>query len=499
MSRSASFAGLVVGALLALIPSSAAAAEDSPTVFDMGAAILFVTPERRASDLRELSDMGVDTVRVVIPWRSIAPEPDSNARPPAFNPADSRDYPQHTLEALDQVQRGAEGLGMRVLMTPSAPIPDWASRSGRSDLSDPIPSEFHDFVEALGGRYDGEFIPRGDLPADCPALLCPRREEPGPLPRATAWAIWNEPNIDVFLQPQFRAGRPYSPGLYRRLFGAGQAALEETGHQSDDLYVAETAPTGGRGGVAPLDFARGVLCLDAAFAPLAECPPIHATGWSHHPYGYAFAPHESPPNRRMVNVAELGRLTALMRRAYEIGVTSRMLTVDITEFGVLSVPHVPGVAPLRQATWVAASEFLAWRDPAIGTWSQYLLRDDPPDYEIAFTTGLRFHDGSPKPLRRAFPMTLLVRRTGPGFVRIWGHVRPADGVASVRVLVRGAYESPAAARTVRTVRTDPGGYFSFGSRFVAGAHWQAIATLGDGRRLPGPAIPALRFPLPPLR
>ena len=39
---------------------------------------------------------------------------------------------------------------MNVLLTPSAPIPDWASSSGSSRLANPKPVEFARFVRALG-------------------------------------------------------------------------------------------------------------------------------------------------------------------------------------------------------------------------------------------------------------------------------------------------------------------------------------------------------------
>ena len=49
--------------------------------------------------------------------------------------------------------------------TPSAPVPDWASASGRSPFENPDPDEYRQFVTALGTRYSGAF-------SYCPSCTC---------------------------------------------------------------------------------------------------------------------------------------------------------------------------------------------------------------------------------------------------------------------------------------------------------------------------------------
>lgn len=486
---------LAVGlAGLALAPAAASASRAEPTIFDAGTSLLTEGADARADDLRELHAMGVDTVRVVMPWRSLAPSPGSSTRPSSFDPADPADYPQSQWQSLDQVVRGASALGMGVLLTPSSAIPDWASSSGASELSDPLPREYRAFVAATGRRYGGSFSGDAGRPLDCPPLVCPAPSRPAPLPRVGRWALWNEPNLDVFLQPQFRDGRPYSPTLYRRLYLAGREGLAASGHGTDQVLVGETATSGGRTSVNPLDFVRGMLCMDPRFGPAGPCEPLQASGFAHHPYGYSFPPHLKPPNPSLIDVAELGRLTALLRRAYEVGATSTQLGVWVTEFGVLSVPRDFGVSPVRQVTYLAAAEYLAWREPLVRAWGQYLLRDDSPLYDVIFTTGLRYADNSAKPFRRAFPMTLLVRRIDRSSVRIWGHVRPEDGPSEVEVRVRRKGGGPSS--LLRTVRTGRNGYFQLRSRYEPDLRWRAAATLADGRHIQGPFVPSLRFPLP---
>ncbi len=93
-------------------------------------------------------------------------------------------------------------------------------------------------------------------------------------------------------------------------------------------------------------------------------------------------------------------------------------------------------------------------------------------------------------------MTLLVRRLGHSYVKVWGHVRPAAAVATVSVFTRTTRRGP---HLLRRIRTDSYGYFSFGSAFHPGLRWRAVARLAGGRRLQGPYIPAVRFRAPPLR
>jgi hypothetical protein len=303
--------------------------------------------------------------------------------------------------------------------------------------------------------------------------------------------VLNEPNQDLFLRPQYRRGRPYSPRLYRRLFGAAQKGLAGSGHGGDPLLIGETAPSGGRTGVDPIPFLRGVLCLDASFRRRGGCAPIRAEGWAHHPYSLGLAPFEGSPNPGLVNLAEIGRLHAALRKAAAAGATARRLPVYVTEYGIQTRPDRQfGVSLARQVVYLAVSEFLAWRDARIRSYAQYLLHDDPPHYEFSFTTGLRLSSGRAKPSRRSFPITMLVRRVGARKVQIWGHVRPGEGPFAVEVRQR---TGPGPAALLRRLRTDGRGYFSFGSRYRQGRRWSAETRLPGGRRLAGPFLGALRF------
>lgn len=467
-------AAVAASTLLLTWPGRATAAPIQQTIFDAGAALVNADAKQRENRLEELDRLGVDTIRLVLGWRSFVPAPGRGRKPQGFNASDPGDYPQHLFAGLDATVRGARARGINVLLTPSAPIPDWGSDSGSSRIANPTPAEFGRFVTALGRRFHGSFAPPGD------AKL---------LPTVRFWSVWNEPNQDLFLRPQRKAGNPHSPRLYRRLFLAAQRALRNTGHGEDRLLIGETAPSGGRTGVDPIDFLRGVLCLDRAFKSKRDCGKIEAGGWAHHPYSLGIAPFERSPNPGLINLARIDRLSGALERARRAGALTRHQEVYMTEYGIQTRPDREfGVSLRRQVSELAISEFLAWRNRDVRSYAQYLLFDDPPEFEFSFTTGLRRNGGRAKPSYQAFPLTLLVRRRGRG-VRIWGHVRP-DG-ARLRVRVR--YRDRGGSGVLRTVRTNHRGYFSFRSRFRPGRRWRAETRLPNGRPLVGLYVGATRF------
>ena len=478
---------LLLASLLAAAVSapSASAGPRQETVFDATSYLFNATAAQRRARIRELSGLGVDTVRLVLHWRTLVPKPGAAQRPAGFGPSNPDDYPLRRWAPVDATVRGIRARGMQVLLTPSAPIPDWASASGRSAFAEPKPAEFRRFVAAIGRRYGGDFRPR----AECLPILCVGDPRDPPLPGVRRWAIYNEPNLEIFLRPQFKRGRPYSPRLYRRLFLAARAGLARSGHGRDAVLIGETATSGGRKGVDPVPFLRGVFCLNRNFRRTGGCKPIRAAGFSHHPYAPGLAPYELPRNRGQITLANLGRLAQALRRAAAAGATARRLGIHLTEYGVQSLPDRQfGVGLARQAEFLGISEYLAYRTRSVRSYGQYLMEDDPASFEYSFTTGLRRHSGRRKPSYRAFRLALAVRRVGPRRVRVWGHYRPG-GRRRVVIYVR---RRGGARHKLRGVRTSARGYFSFRSSFAAGRRWQAVAQI-PGPDSKGTFVRAYRF------
>jgi hypothetical protein len=465
-----------IAALAALAASpSASASRGQATLFDLGGVALDVTPGERAELLDQLDRFGVDTVRVIAFWREFVPMPNSRTKPDfdATNPAA---YTPEEWVGLDDLIRGASNRGMNVLLTPSSPIPDWASPVGEQ-VTSPNASEFGTFVQALGTRYSGSYMPPPTPTDPVPALL----------PRVGSWSIWNEPNLTLFLQPQLEGRKSVSGRIYRELFLAAQRGLQASSHGSDQILIGETSPGPGRKGTDPVTFVRGVFCLNRKFKRRKSCSPIDADGWAQHPYDPFDAPFEE--NKGLINLATIGKLTEALNKARAAKATTRRLPVYVTEYGIESVPDAKfGVSELRQAEFIALSEYLMYRNGRIRSFGQYLMDDDAGNAQINFQTGLRFSDGREKLSFSSFPIALVAQRRDrkDRKVRIWGHVRPDGAPFAVTVNARPG-------GTVKRIRTNAAGYFQFKLPLRKGRRYSATTTLPDGTTLTGPFVRSYVF------
>ena len=215
-------------------------------------------------------------------------------------------------------------------------------------------------------------------------------------------------------------------------------------------------------------------------------------GYAHHAYTTRLGPFFRPPQRDHVTIGVLGRLTRALDRAARARVLRRNLPVYLTEFGIQSHPDELLGVPLRQQPeFYAISERIARANPRVVSFSQYLLRDDPPtgrgEYG-GFESGLRFADGRAKPALAGFRLPLAVRRRG-GRVSIWGRVRPAQGRTTAELQVADRRRR---FRRLRTVRTDRRGSFTARGPDRRGRRWRLRWRSPSGRLYTGPPIRAYR-------
>ncbi len=155
-----------------------------------------------------------------------------------------------------------------------------------------------------------------------------------------------------------------------------------------------------------------------------------------------------------------------------------------------------GVSVAQQAEYDAIAERIAWSNPRVAAFSQYLLKDDPlggaPGSSVrggtvGFQTGLEYVSGTPKPLYHGWPVPLTVSKVGHSYA-LWGLVRPAEGSTTLTVLVRTSKRS-GKYRTLKTVTTDSHGYWHLSSS-VRGVAWRVRWTSPQGRLYEGPPIRA---------
>jgi hypothetical protein len=438
------------------------------SVFEDHTALIRSDSKHRRAVLRELRELGADTLRVEVKWNEVAPRPGAAERP-RFDATDPAAYPG--FAPYDDLVRRARREGFRVLLTLAPEAPRWASEGRRPITAEsvnfrPDAREFGSFAGAVARRYSGGF--RG-------------------LPAVHHFSIWNEPNHQQFLKPSSE-----SPRIYRALVTAAMPRLRAEAAEDSKVLVGETAPVGRPGTVmGPIRFLRRWLCLDAAFRPLAGAAEaregctgyrgVVADGFAHHPYGPA---ERVFPRRDVINLLAIQRLGGYLDRAAQAGRLPSDLPIYSTEFGLQSNPPDPTVSTTlaQQAQTMNEKEEFSFRYTRLRSYSQYLLNDDPPrpgatpeEVWSGFQTGLRFTDGRPKPALSAYRLPIVVRPAIPG-VLIWGRVRPGAGVRSVQLELR---EGDRFVADGKRVDTDEQGYFQV-RRAVSGTY-RFVAYAGDER------------------
>jgi len=400
-------------------------------------------PVKRAGAFEELASLGVRSLRVIVQWSRVAPDSGSPQKP-RFDATDPAAYDWSRYDAL---LAEANARGWPVLITISSPVPKWATKYKLDNVTRPDADAFGDFVTAVGRKYGAQ---------------------------VNLWSIWNEPNLPQFLRPQYaNGGKAQSPGMYRKLFQAATRGLKRAGQGADTVLIGETAPRGPSRIVAPLRFLRGMLCLNAKYKKRRRCGALDADGYAHHAYTTRQGPLFVPPQRSDVTIGVLSRLTRAIDRAARARALPGRLPVYLTEFGIQSVPDdQQGVSLSNQVKFRSIAERIAYENPRVVAFSQYLLTDSAPtgrkEYG-GFESGLRFSNGKPKPSLRSFPLPLAVRRVGSRRVSIWGLVRPAGGVTQARVTYRDRGSSKY--KLLRAVTTDSRGYFRFESSYRSGRRW----------------------------
>jgi hypothetical protein len=444
--------GLLAGAPQAL-------ASHSETDFFEGGSVL-LNPKTREGAIAQMRHLGVSALRVELYWEQVAPSPKSASRPhfDATNPGN------YNWGGYDWLLAKAKELHWPVLLTVTGPVPKWATSTHKDTVTLPDDAYFQQFMTAVARHYSSE---------------------------VSLYAIWNEPNHPDYLMPQFVHGVPESPRIYRGLFQAGYAGLQSAGIAKPKVLMGETAPAGTPRVVSPLAFLRGALCLNSHYKMAGSCSMLPAYGYGHHAYTQAAGPFYVPP-KEDVMIGVLSRLTSALDLAARAHAIKPHMMVYLTEYGVQSKPNrFEGVSVAKQAEYDAISERIAWSNPRVAAFSQYLLRDDPTGGKpggsvIGFQTGLEYVTGQPKPLYSGWPIPLTVTKQGHG-VSLWGFVRPALGPTKLTVMVQ--LKGSSHYRTLATVNTNSLGYWTLRSSTV-GSHWRVRWVSPTHVRYEGPAIAA---------
>jgi hypothetical protein len=445
---------------LAAVPSARASSTEEVTfeaprdLFD---------PAKREAAFSEIDSLGAHALRIVLYWKDVAPDADSRIKPKL----DMADPAVYDWSKYQPVLDEAKARGWTVQVTATGSVPKWATNGARDNVTRPSPNEFRMFMTALSKHFGAE---------------------------VSRWSIWNEPNHPQFLMPQYDSKhRPASPGIYRGLYAAALRGLADAG-DTKPVLMGETAPTGTGKDVAPLTFLRGALCLNESYKKSGSCAKLRVDGYAHHAYTTRSGPlfKTTKPNDVMIGV--LSRLTTALDKAAKAGVVNKSLSIYLTEFGIQSTPDpIYGVSLQRQAEYRSYSERLAFDNPRVKAFSQYLLTDDAVDAAGpgtkygGFESGLRTSTGKAKPSLDGFRLPLVAKKTGTSTkVALWGLVRPAKGATKVVVQQRSSHSGTFT--TLKTVTTNArGAWTSTATRGTSAREWRVKWTDPAGKEWTGPA------------
>jgi hypothetical protein len=440
---------VVVTCLAVLLPASLAGADSRQfTTVEAPAELLFSGSPDAALD--QIRDLGATAVRLQLSWSSVAPDP-SARRAPSFNQTDPNAYPAGSWARWDAAIDGARARGLKVYLTLTGPAPRWATAAKRDGLTKPSAEAFSKFATAAGRRYGS---------------------------KVSWWSIWNEPNLGKLLKPIKGLA---SAKVYRQLYLQGYQGLRGAGVRSP-ILIGELAPIGNSirdaGTIHPLRFLRAMLCLDGRWHKARTCGKVPTQGFAMHPYTTKFGPFFQPQNQDDVTIGVLSRLVRALDRAASAGALARRLPVYVSEFGVQSYPDRQfGVPLLTQSDFRSIGEKMAWSNPRVKSFSQYLLRDDPPSEGAhgKFESGLFLYENSaPKPAWYGFRLPLVVTKGRGSRVALWGLVRPAHGRGgSLEIQVkdrRGGWKKSA------TQRYSGSGYWQRSATTKPGRQWRVLWT-----------------------
>ncbi len=433
---------------------------------------------------------GVDVARVMIIWNYIAPGRDALSQPSGFNASDPND-PQYNWSDPDRTIAQLVAAGIKPIITVTGPAPIWGSSvpSRRQSRYKPDATKFAAFAKAAAQRYAAV---------------------------TDQYILWNEPNIDQWMQPQSDCVRkrctPAAPAIYRGIANKAIPAIK-AGDPGAQVFFPALAPRGvptptsRNANLKPLTFLRALGCVDAKNRrehKSAHCrtgfKAVDGDGIAYHPHGVLNAPDQSFPDKDTASFADLSRLYATVDGIQKAGgflhngsKTSKF-NFYFTEFGYETNPPDPvrGVTLDQQNRFQQQAAYLSWRAPRIKMLMQYLWRDDAvgPSKFSGWQSGLFGFDGRAKPWAKGFPNPFWVDLPrGKRSATVWGQVRP--GTTS-QVTIQRRLPGSSTWTTIKQLQTDARGYFSLKQTVPSGStsfRFRYDSTVGAPSLTIKPGIP----------
>jgi hypothetical protein len=322
----------------------------------------------RQQNLAGAAAAGASVIHTTASWAAIAP-----TRP--AKPSDGDD-PVYRIHDLDELVFSSASRGLRVMINVTG-TPKWANGNKTPNRLPTRLSDLTTFTRMLATRYNG-------------------RSGHGTV---GLWSVWNEPNIELFLAPQYSGKKIVGPANYAKVYKAAYAGIK-AGNKLAKVAIGETSA---RGRDKPLKGVSGSVAPGTFAKLLGKVKGLKFDAWAHHPYPTS---PNLPPLQKVrypnVTLSTLPTFEKQLKTSFH-----RSVPVWITEYGHETKPGEPkGVTTVRQAAYAKQALTIAKNDPNIQMFVWFVFRDSAGN---PWQSGLELPSGARKP---AFsPFSSLARLT----------------------------------------------------------------------------------------
>ena len=359
MPKPARLALLALIALLAAPAATVHAAQRMPIGFFDDPS--FRWSPTRAENLQQASATGASVIHTTASWPGLAPTRPADA-------ADGND-PAYKLGDLDELVYQSGLYGLRVMIDING-TPKWANGGKAPNVMPTRLSDLTTFARMLATRYNG-------------------RQGHGTV---ALWSVWNEPNLQLFLTPQFVGKKIVGPTNYAKLYKAAYAGIK-AGNPLSKVAIGETSA---RGRDKPLAGVSASLAPGTFAKYLAKVPGLKFDAWAHHPY-------PTSPNLPPTQKVRYPNVVLLTLPTFEKDLKTffhRSVPVWITEYGHETKPPDPhGVSYSTQSKYAVQALNIAKNDPNVQMFIWFVFHDTTGN---PWQSGLFTSGGSQKPAYDAF-------------------------------------------------------------------------------------------------
>ncbi len=359
MTRLHRFAMVAALMLLAAPAATASAAHQMPVGFFDDVSFRF-SPDDQAN-LAAAATAGASVIHTTANWSSIAQTKPANA-------ADGDD-PAYQLTDLDDLVANASRAGLRVMINITG-SPKWANGGHTPNYLPKSTSTFTTFARMLATRYNGH-NGHGSV---------------------SLYSIWNEPNLQQFLYPQYSGKKIVSPLNYAKLFEPAYAAIKS----ANPLAKVAVGETSAQGRDKPATGVSATVSPGTFAKVLSTVKGIKFDAWAHHPYPTSRT--AKPLEKVRYPNVTLGTLPTFEKSLKTY--FHRAVPIWITEYGHETKPAQPkGISTALQASYAKQALTIARNDPNVQMFIWFTFRDNAGN---PWKSGVENTNGSAKPSYSAF-------------------------------------------------------------------------------------------------